>query len=235
MRVPTVNAGHQRGFTLIELMISIAIGMLLVIGAVTFYDAFVRAVRLQNAVAAQGDGGRYAIERLARDIRMAGYRDQAWLRPPVDNALVVTNGDPGPDVITVRYQADTDCVGNPTAAPTFLATNRFDVENEMLRCNGEVLAVGVENLQILLGEDTDNDGATNRIVAPGTAGLDPARVNSVRVYMLLVTPDNRLQRTPQTFTYFGSQNGDGTSRTYDDGRRRLELVAMPSLRNPIGT
>ena len=166
MSVQPSSPRRQGGFTLIELMTSMLIGVILVAGAITIFDAFGRAVRVQNAIANQADSGRYALERLASEIRMAGYREEAWLRPPLDDAIVVSDGGSAPDTVTVRYEATTDCVGVATVGPDFLATNRFDVVNGNLRCNGEVLANGVENLQVLLGEDLDDDGSTNRFLPP---------------------------------------------------------------------
>jgi hypothetical protein len=135
----------------------------------------------------------------------------------------------------VRYEGNFDCAGNATTGPAFLVVNRFDVNNGNLRCNNEVIVTGVEDFQILLGEDTDGDGASNRIVPPGTSGLDPTRVDSVRVHLLMATANNRVQRVPQTLTFFGASNGAGETQTYTDGRRRLEVSTILALRNPLGT
>lgn len=222
----------QRGYTLIELMVAMAIGMTLILGTLTIFQAFSRSARYQAAVAAQTDSGRYALERMTREILMAGYRDQAWQRPPLSAALVVENGDP--DAVTVRYQGDFDCAGNPTIAPGFIVTNRFDVAAGNLRCNGEVIVDGVEDFQVLLGEDTDADGASNRILPPGSPGLDPTRVSTVRLHLLMATNETDIQRAAQTFTYFAAADGTGEDRTYNDGRRRLELSTVLALRNPVG-
>ena len=129
MRGPFTLVRSQRGLTLVELMISMLIGLILVQGTLLIYDSFNQAVRYQNAVAEQADTGRYALDRMIRDIRMAGYRDQSWLRPPLASALVVQNGNAAPDAVTVRYQADTDCAGNASVGPDFIVTNLFDVDS----------------------------------------------------------------------------------------------------------
>jgi type IV pilus assembly protein PilW len=225
---------NQAGFTLIELMVAMMIGLTLVLGTMTIFDAFLRSSHFQRAVAAQTDSGRYALDRLVREIRMSGYRDQAWLRPPIANAITLEDGGTNSDAITVRYEGTVDCAGTATVAPGFLVANRFDVNNGNLRCNNEVLATGVEDFQILLGEDTDADGASNRIVPPGTVGLDPTRIDSVRVHLLMATTDTRIQLAPQELTYFGAMGGVGETKTYNDGRRRLEMSTVLALRNPIG-
>ncbi len=53
----------------------------------------------------------------------------------------------------------------------------------------EELVENVENMQIVYGEDTDTDGTVNRYVPAGTAGLDMDRVLSVRISLLIRSPD----------------------------------------------
>jgi type IV pilus assembly protein PilW len=235
MRQAIPGRQRQSGFTLIELMTAMAIGIIMVTGTLMIFDSFTRTVRVQNAVATMADSGRYAIDRVVRDLRMAGYRDEAWLRPAMENALVVENGSGASDSVTVRYEGDFDCTGAATVAPDFVVTNSFSVVNGNLVCNGEVIALGVEDFQILLGEDTDGDGGTNRLVAPGTASLDVSQISSIRVYLLLVTPEERVQRFSQVFSYFQNTDDSGQATSYDDGRRRLELAAVLATRNPVGT
>ena len=167
--------------------------------------------------------------------RVDGAGNQAWLRPAMEDALVVENGSNAPDSVTVRYEGDVDCTGAATVGPDFVVTNSFTVVNGNLVCNGEVIAIGVEDFQILLGEDTNGDGGTNRLVAPGTASLDVSQISSIRVYLLLVTPEERVQRFAQVFSYFQNTDELGQATAYDDGRRRLELAAVLATRNPVGT
>lgn len=223
----------QSGFTLIELMIAMLIGVTLVLGTTIVYSNFLHSSRVQKAVAAQTDSGRYALDRLVREIRMAGFRDQAWLRPPIDDAIVLEDGGTASDAITVRYEGAEDCAGNATVGPTFMVANRFDLDNGNLRCNDEVLITGVEDFQILVGEDTDADGISNRIVPPGTVGLDPTRIDSVRLHLLMATRETRIHRGTQELTYFGADGGAGEARQYTDGRRRLEMSTVLALRNPL--
>lgn len=226
---------RQSGLTLIELMTAMSIGIIVVLGTLMIFDSFSRAVRVQNAVAILADSGRYAIDRIVRDLRMAGYRSEAWIQPALADALVIENGSNAPDTVTVRYEGDVDCTGTATVGPDFIVTNQFSVVNGNLVCNGEVIALGVEDFQILLGEDTNGDGGTNRLVAPGTAGLDPSRISSIRVYLLLATPEERVQRFAQVFPFFQNTDESGQATSYDDGRRRLELGAVLAMRNPVGT
>ena len=74
---------------------------------------------------------------------------------------------------------------------------------------GQELVEGVEDMQILYGEDTDNDLAANRYLPAGTAGLDMNKVVSIRVTLTIRSAeenvisgggDRRLRRTYSTTT-----------------------------------
>jgi type IV pilus assembly protein PilW len=101
----------QRGFSLIELMISMTLGLLIIL-AVTYVFAGSRAnYRQQEALSAVQESGRIALETLTRDIRMAGYPgcgNLTFLRhlsPDFSNDTALTGtpaaGAAVPDVISV--------------------------------------------------------------------------------------------------------------------------------------
>ncbi len=62
------------GFSLIELMIAITLGILLSIGLVTLFGATSKTNRVQDAMAQLQENGRYAITRLNNDLRMVGHQ-----------------------------------------------------------------------------------------------------------------------------------------------------------------
>lgn len=64
---------QQDGLTLVELMVAMAISLFLLLGISYIYVNSTNTYRLQNAVAQTQENARVALERLARDIRMAGY------------------------------------------------------------------------------------------------------------------------------------------------------------------
>jgi prepilin-type N-terminal cleavage/methylation domain-containing protein len=67
------NSRHNSGFTLIELIISIVLLALLgTVGSTIFKDSFTTA-RLVDAEAGSEGGARYALDRLAREIREIKY------------------------------------------------------------------------------------------------------------------------------------------------------------------
>lgn len=67
------NLHHQRGLTLIELMIALALGLVLVAAMGYLYVGQRQSWRTLEAVARLQENGRFALEILGQDLRMAGY------------------------------------------------------------------------------------------------------------------------------------------------------------------
>ena len=74
---------RQAGLSLIELMIAMVIGLLLMLGVIQVFIASQAASRLSEGVARAQENGRFALDFLERDVRMAGHmgcvNDQAHL------------------------------------------------------------------------------------------------------------------------------------------------------------
>lgn len=103
---------RQQGLSLVELMIALTIGMFLVLGVLYIYSSSRASYASNDAGARVQEDGRFALERLTREIRMAGYMGCA-------NAL-----DLNPRVI-----ADPDGDGNVTEHLTFGAGEGIKVFN----------------------------------------------------------------------------------------------------------
>lgn len=217
----------NRGFTIVELMISLAIGMVLILGATSFLATTDRSNRLQSAVSGLNISGRFGLDRLARDIRMSGYRDSNWAMGPLNNVITATDGlaADGGDSITLLYEGTRDCAF--ALAPGGIVTNTYQVLNGNLECNGQAVTGGVQEMQIYLGEDTDNDGVANRWMSPGTAGLDMTRLVSVRIHLLVRTNGNNISAGTQGYYFNNAQQAD-----IGDGQIRREYSVTIALRNP---
>ena len=218
---------RNRGFTIVELMISLAIAMVLILGATSFLATTDRSNRLQSAVSGLNVSGRFGLDRLARDIRMSGYRDTNWALGPLANVIAATDGlaADGGDSITLLYEGARDCAF--ALAPGGVVTNTYQVVNGNLECNGQAVTGGVQEMQIYLGEDTDNDGVANRWMSPGTAGLDMTRLVSVRVHLLVRTNGNNISLGTQGYYFNNAQQAD-----IGDGQIRREYSVTIALRNP---
>ena len=219
---------HDRGFTIIELMVTLAISSVLILGATTFLASADRSNRLQTALSGLNVSGRFGLEQLARDLRMSGYRDSNWTFGALGNAISASNGlaADGGDSITVAYEGARDC--NFALAPGGIVINAYQVVNGSLECNGLPFTGGVQEMQVYLGEDTDNNAVANRWLAPDTPGLDMTRIVSVRIHLLVVTNANAISSGPQAYYFNNTQH----QAAVDDGQIRREYSTTIALRNP---
>ena len=217
----------DRGFTIIELMVTLAITSVLVLGAVTFLATADKSNRVQTALSGLNVSGRFGLEQVARDLRMSGYRDSNWNFGALGNAISATDGlaVDGGDSITVVYEGARDCAF--ALAPAGVVTNTYQVVNGNLECNGQPFTSGIQEMQIYLGEDTDNNGVANRWMSPGTAGLDMTRLVSVRIHLLVRTNSNNVSSGPQTYYFDNAQQA-----AINDGQIRREYSVTIALRNP---
>jgi type IV pilus assembly protein PilW len=63
----------QAGFSLVEIMIALLIGLFLMGGILQMFSASQQTYRMQSNLARLQENGRFALDFLARDLRMAGY------------------------------------------------------------------------------------------------------------------------------------------------------------------
>ena len=79
----TIARKRATGLTLIELMIALVIGLILLLGVMQIFAASRSAYQLSEGLARTQENGRFAMDYLQRDIRMAGHfgciNDQARL------------------------------------------------------------------------------------------------------------------------------------------------------------
>lgn len=80
-------ATKQQGFTLVELMVAMTIGLILLGGVITILTSSQQVYRVNDALARMQENARYAFQVLSRDIRMAGYFGCAGNGAPVVNTL----------------------------------------------------------------------------------------------------------------------------------------------------
>jgi type II secretory pathway pseudopilin PulG len=73
MRQTNSSAGINAGFTLVELMIGMLLGLLLIGGVVALFLQSSESFRTDENVARMQDQARYAMDELGRDIEMAGF------------------------------------------------------------------------------------------------------------------------------------------------------------------
>ncbi len=280
MRTHSDFAAGARGFTIVEFMVAVAIGLIisLVIGQV--FVGSRQSFSSQDDAARMQETIRYASQILTRNIRLSGYRNNAGLDPngifPKATTPAITGADNVataglpfgtnpvaptaaspvvvPDTITVRYQGSgtgtgtgadgtiVNCIGTSIDFGE-MASNTFGIRpvtkpdgtlSSSLFCSTDggttwpaanELIADVDNMQILYGVDTDNDGAANAYVRI-TDVADIDTIVAVRVWLLMRSPTaSNIEITSATYSLAG------VNYTYNDRFVRRLLSTTINLRN----
>lgn len=179
----------QRGFTLVELMIAILIGLFLVGGLLTLTSAMRRTGSIQGGLSQMHDNERIALSLMTDAVQSSGYFPSPIGSTTASSAFVATgswaaaqtilgtdvgSGSTQTDTISVRYaSAGNDgvlnCLGaTSTVAATWIAQFKLDGAGNLqclLTTNGTVgtattIATGVQYMQILYGVQTNTSSGT---------------------------------------------------------------------------
>jgi type IV pilus assembly protein PilW len=189
---------REKGFTLIELMIAVVLGLLLIAGTMTVFVSTKQGYRLENGLSLMQATGRATLDLLAKEVTMAGFPQENNIETFIP-AMTTDGGGSSSDQFAIRYQSDTDCLnGTPTvyADGKRYAKNMYFIQNNALVCRTlaeddstiaeAVVVQGVENMQLLYGEDNIDDSVTNatRYVTAGNV-IDWDNVVSVRIGIIV--------------------------------------------------
>ncbi len=112
------NAYKQSGMTLVEIMIAMTLGLVLTGGVIQLFLTSKQTFRMNEAMALVQESGRFALETIARDLRMAGYQGCADPGSVISESIVTNNsptanlsqtaiagveGSGAADALTVQY------------------------------------------------------------------------------------------------------------------------------------
>jgi len=221
-----LKSRHQMGMTLIEIMIAMGIGLFLIAGVVQLLAATRQSYNVQDAVARIEENSRFSLVILSENIRLAGYKKDAW-----DNNLTTfstTNalfsageyisgsegGTSSSDQINIRFHGNVNSSGNADGRVIDCEGNKigdtnvelsFSILNSDLICTingatpGVVLADNISNMQILYGEDTSNDDAVNKYVSASSVS-NWQNIISVKVGLIFGSEKNNLANSPFSFS-----------------------------------
>jgi type IV pilus assembly protein PilW len=238
---------RQQGFTLVEIMVAIALSLLLIAGVIQIYISSKESYRVQSELARLQENQRIAMEFLQNNIQQAGFKPYG--APPINNRIEVTDSDNGiNDSIVVRFTSATDCRGQAT--PDGIAVNTFFIQQNadgfgqlMCRGNGNALAQpiadGIESMQILLGDNSNFANDTPAAQTPdryvNASTLDNTlNVVSVRIALLTRTEDP-IKQQPVTETFTILDTIFSTAGNPDQFRRvkRQVVTTTVPLRNNV--
>lgn len=161
------------------------------------------------------------------------------------------NGANNSDILTIRYQGSGDGLGNPDGTvvdclnqavdANTIVTMTFSITaNNQLQCRSQnpsaptpdvaqVITNNVENMQIIFGEDLDNDKTPDRFVAPNHPNLNANRVLTVKIALLLRSDDEiNLNSDNSSYFLLGTQISPP-----QDGFLRIPVTTTIHLRNLV--
>ena len=186
------SAGRSaRGFTFVEIMIAIALGLFLIGGLLTLVQAMRRTSTNQSGLSQLQDNERMAMQLITDVVQSTGYFTNPVINTAAGEFPAFTYGPAvftyagqaivgnvgAPDIITTRYEtAGTNvgdnainCTGNSSSLPAQWV-NQITVTNNYLTCtlwvNGAAqpfvaLVPGITNMTVLYGVQTGQGAASN--------------------------------------------------------------------------
>jgi len=143
------------------------------------------------------------------------------------------NPDPGNADKPLRKKYDTDAqIYKLNFATYYIDTSDTTSQPSLYRTiNGSVpteLVEGVEDMQILYGEDTDNDKTPNYYLEAGNVLLNMDNVVSVRISLVMRSTEENLTSTNMSYTIPGQ-----AEVTLNDGRLRRVFTSTIAIRNRL--
>ncbi|WP_290522884.1 PilW family protein [Alcanivorax sp.] len=197
---------RQQGFSLVELMVALLLGLLITGAAVQLFLTNQRSFLLQQTLSRVQENGQLFVRFLVTDLRRTGL-EMSDVASAVNKGVqfAVADGLPGSsngadyDRLTVSYHGVTDCEGSVSAITVDVVNTYFVNADSELVCQGNltggggvVLLDGVEAFEVLYGIDEVVDGFANvnRYVEAGSQGANP--VIAVRFAVLLKEESNNL-------------------------------------------
>lgn len=151
----------QHGFTLIELMVALALGLILVAAATQLFIGGILSSRLQKANAEIQDSGVFGLDYIARDIRLVNYGNV--VNPQLDDTTpwggVILTGSTATNNNNINFVPNT-------------GTNTYIVDSLLSRGAGDTASTvnnqwkGLSNIQNSSNTAVQSDQLTMQFIAP---------------------------------------------------------------------
>jgi type IV pilus assembly protein PilW len=171
---------QQAGLSLVELMISVAIGLVLMVVIINIFLGSKNVYRSTDNQSRLQENGRYILEEMGRDIRMAGYRGCSKNSKLTNIAQPTTRTWINFNEAVRGYES---IPGNPdiglTAAEVLAGTDIIRVQSTPtsdVKLNGQLAAV---NANIQITGNPDGFQADDILIISDCSNTDVFRANSV--------------------------------------------------------
>ena len=231
----------QKGFSLIELMVTVAIASILMAGIYTFYHQQLKTHVTQQQLVDMQQDARAAMYMMTREIRMAGYDPQntgATIRTAnVARMAFDSDSDGAADGVindTERFfyalSNDADQDGQADGTPCNLERGSWDTPAAPVAKDMNPLALNIDALNFVYldnaGNILDDDGNGNVIANIGA-------IRSVQITLVARSGDAvpALMRDQIDNTVYTNQQGRVLLPAPNDNFRRIRLTAAVKVRN----
>ena len=214
-----MNNKLQKGFTLVELIVALALGLIISAAALQLFTGGLITTRLQQAGAELQDSGVFGLEYLAHDIRLTNYGN---INNPELNdktnlgGVVLTSGITGnvnlPIALDAKYLTTSGGVSNVNTASDQL-TILFIAPNKMFNCEGAEVAAGEFVLQRYFLRKDDN-GQNDTDYALACDANTPPATSIAQVKGMGERSQIIMPRVDHLRFYLGTQNNDKANLTY---------------------
>ncbi|ASJ76557.1 PilW family protein [Granulosicoccus antarcticus] len=229
---------NQRGLSLIELMISMVLGLIVIAAVFNMYAGSSRSAKFTEGLQAMQENGRYGVSVLQRGLRLAGFTSNPLPVSSFEGIDIASSGisDSGHSSIAIRSEQAYDCNGLETSATSGVAVNvyRLDAVAEQLTCQGnqggDAMAIveGVEAFRVLYGIDADGDSTSDQPqqYIPYAADINPEEVVALRFALLVNSGEAiRTRNVSSSFTVLD------TTYALEDRKAREVFSSTVKLRN----
>lgn len=192
---------YQQGLSLVELLIAMALGLMLTVGALQMMLSSQTMFSTTDSLSRIQENGRFALEFISKNVRMAGYDSDEQGNLFLDaNTLNGAGANSDQFAVLLNPNDDEDCLGNAVGANDIIANVYFiNVQNQIssLYCRSldsvtnnwysaaQPLVDGVENMQVLYGlaDETDNYRVTKYV--PENDVPNWGRVGTLKISLLI--------------------------------------------------
>ena len=171
---------RQRGFSMVELMIAMAIGLVISTSVLTAYVSASRNFAMDERYARMQENARYSLRVLSEDLLMADFWGQLISTDIITTSLAVTAGDCGAAVAlfsadnALLYNNNHDGTASAHFAPCATVSANRQGSSDVLvikRVEGTPTASAFVD-----AADTDGDGDVTETITTGSGALDNASV-----------------------------------------------------------
>ena len=231
----------QKGFSLIELMVTMAIASILMAGIYTFYHQQLKTHVTQQQMVDMQQDARAAMYMMTRELRMAGYDPQntgATIRTAnVAQMAFDSDSDGTADGVindTERFfyalSNDTDGDGLADGTPCNLERGRWDTPSGPVSKDMSTVALNIDALNFVY---LDINGNTLNDDGNGNVTTNLPAIRSVQITLVARSGDRvpALMRKRADRSTYTNQQGRVILPAPNDNFRRIRLTAAIKVRN----